>query len=639
MRQRVRSLAVLAVLAMPAAEAAAQYSVVTVPDRIRVRSQNAGGDWRFTVEPDDLPSPKRPRRGELWQVFFMAHTNESISSISVPTGEGEVQVYVVRASPQPYQWPTRVSGIVERSGNGILHVAGIDARDWIGPLTADKIGELRAGIIQGPIVSRSGIGLIDTMTGGTAIGPIVAESGGIRAIRFGRLLADGDPGSADVSALNGSIEEITGGDIGTPDAPVVIRFKGGGGPPGAADARLSQFAAGTVFADIAGTGADAPGRLAELYRFTTTGSFTGALAMGFHSPASNSLPSPLFSIGGDLDADVSFLGGAHGRIYIGGEFRAGRTFRIGTALGCAGPAEPLDPRATECTNNTSGGCNGFDARFTIGAPGGLKGHVIVGSRIPAGGLPDPESPGAPPFTAGEWHETLLVGDGSPSPVTIGGGRCYNNAEYAASADDLGGGSVGVVPFRIHPTDTDPPRGTLFNGLAALQFNLRFYGPVYWDEAVPDARPIRLESRPIGSQGWSDADPCRELRYSLGGDGRTVTIQCEGVLVRGYEYRFAPRTAPPGQSTLYADALRCAIEADDDPPVAEADDQPWFTVLGTACGTFDLDASGVIGLDDLSIMIAEWGATGCHLAADANRDGVVNVADMALLIERWGQTCR
>ena len=49
---------------------------------------------------------------------------------------------------------------------------------------------------------------------------------------------------------------------------------------------------------------------------------------------------------------------------------------------------------------------------------------------------------------------------------------------------------------------------------------------------------------------------------------------------------------------------------------------------------DINADGVVNVNDLMAIIAAWGpCTGCD--ADVNVDGVVNVNDLMAIIAAWG----
>ncbi len=59
-------------------------------------------------------------------------------------------------------------------------------------------------------------------------------------------------------------------------------------------------------------------------------------------------------------------------------------------------------------------------------------------------------------------------------------------------------------------------------------------------------------------------------------------------------------------------------------------------VADACETgnpYDIDGNGTVDAADLSILLANWGASGG--AADVNDDGTVNAADLSLLLANWG----
>lgn len=52
-------------------------------------------------------------------------------------------------------------------------------------------------------------------------------------------------------------------------------------------------------------------------------------------------------------------------------------------------------------------------------------------------------------------------------------------------------------------------------------------------------------------------------------------------------------------------------------------------------TGDMNASGVIDIDDLLGVISAWGPVGACVAADFDRDGDVDIDDLLLVISNWG----
>jgi hypothetical protein len=53
----------------------------------------------------------------------------------------------------------------------------------------------------------------------------------------------------------------------------------------------------------------------------------------------------------------------------------------------------------------------------------------------------------------------------------------------------------------------------------------------------------------------------------------------------------------------------------------------------ASNPYDIDGDGSVNAADLSLLLANWGATGG--AADVNDDGTVNAADLSLVLANWG----
>jgi hypothetical protein len=46
---------------------------------------------------------------------------------------------------------------------------------------------------------------------------------------------------------------------------------------------------------------------------------------------------------------------------------------------------------------------------------------------------------------------------------------------------------------------------------------------------------------------------------------------------------------------------------------------------------DLSGDGLVGVDDILMLIASWSGSG----GDVNGDGTTNVIDMLMLLEQWG----
>ena len=56
---------------------------------------------------------------------------------------------------------------------------------------------------------------------------------------------------------------------------------------------------------------------------------------------------------------------------------------------------------------------------------------------------------------------------------------------------------------------------------------------------------------------------------------------------------------------------------------------------------DLDGSGVVDGQDLTLLLGDWGEadpSGVGPATDINQDGVVDAQDLTLLLAKWGESC-
>ena len=59
------------------------------------------------------------------------------------------------------------------------------------------------------------------------------------------------------------------------------------------------------------------------------------------------------------------------------------------------------------------------------------------------------------------------------------------------------------------------------------------------------------------------------------------------------------------------------------------------VIDSCEGLFGIAGDGVVGLDDLIMLLAAWGSS--NPAADLDGDGTVGVLDLIVLLEMWGPT--
>jgi hypothetical protein len=104
---------------------------------------------------------------------------------------------------------------------------------------------------------------------------------------------------------------------------------------------------------------------------------------------------------------------------------------------------------------------------------------------------------------------------------------------------LGGGAVGLVPYRLHGADWSPPNGSV--GLPiGNQVVLRFYGPIIWEEQT---MPVIVEYRSLALHlGWVDVSD--DFVVEAGANARELKVIPTTSLDFDIEleYRVRPRTS-------------------------------------------------------------------------------------------------
>jgi hypothetical protein len=235
---------------------------------------------------------------------------------------------------------------------------------------------------------------------------------------------------------------------------------------------------------------------------------------------------------------------------------------------------------------------------------GLAGQIIINADNAAGG---------------SWTSPVRVGQGGdPNQIVI------NSPSYASSPAQLGGGAIGLVPFRLHNQACSPANGATVQLAATappLTVQLRHYGPVTWNGAIP----LIIESRPANSSQAFVSMPMTDFVASRSNaDPNAVTITAapgRPGFERGFEYRLQP-----------SPQLKCEVDA---APAVQWLQPYTFSVVSPPC-VGDINSDGVVNVNDLLFVIAFWGPVQpAFPAPDINSDGVVNVNDLLLVISRWG----
>lgn len=249
---------------------------------------------------------------------------------------------------------------------------------------------------------------------------------------------------------------------------------------------------------------------------------------------------------------------------------------------------------------------------------GLKKTIALGVLTPGGG-------------SSLWDGTVEAG---PSiALTSDDADGYTPARTAAS---LGGGAVGVVPFRTHFDDCFPAFADLVSIPSVHPSDapspseavvVRHYGPVKLPAG--GVRAFTVETRAIGAGPWSDITTC--FGESVDTVGTAVMLTPVRKLPGGFEYRVTQ--AKDGSSN---NRLLCDLPVGATIPVASvADFQREFRF--TVCDSIslgDAESDGEVNFGDITSVLSNFGLTDCLRMGDADRDGDRDFSDVTEVLSNW-----
>jgi hypothetical protein len=157
------------------------------------------------------------------------------------------------------------------------------------------------------------------------------------------------------------------------------------------------------------------------------------------------------------------------------------------------------------------GMTGSNTQIVLTEDDGLAGQVVINNAD----------------DGGTW--------GSEVRVDIGSAELEDG--YSETADELGGGAIGVAPFELHDEACDPLNGSSIDAYALDGWlTLDFYGPVMWEDT-----PVTIERRVFGQMAWTDVTS--SFTYTLKNDGKNRTLQISGpndpLLTACADYRITP----------------------------------------------------------------------------------------------------
>jgi hypothetical protein len=124
----------------------------------------------------------------------------------------------------------------------------------------------------------------------------------------------------------------------------------------------------------------------------------------------------------------------------------------------------------------------------------VNGSLTAPMTFAANGLAGQVVVNAGNFSGANWLGTVTIGSQVLSPLP----------NYSQQASALGGGAIGLVPFRLHGQDCVPiDQSTVTTGfLPGNSVVLRHYGPVEWASTNPAEQRLIVERSESGGP-WVD----------------------------------------------------------------------------------------------------------------------------------------
>lgn len=264
----------------------------------------------------------------------------------------------------------------------------------------------------------------------------------------------------------------------------------------------------------------------------------------------------------------------------------------------------------------------FSGRITIGQSYTSAAQVIEVPALNLGGLGGQIIINADNLPGGTWNAPVRLGPaGAAGSITLTGPR------YSQTNTSLGGGSVGLVPFRLHDQSCIPANGSsiqLIPNATPLTVQLRHFGPLKWNAKMN--APVTIERRTAGTQNAYVVVPAGNFSFNISPDDANVflvgpTVVAGSGFVPGYHYR-----------------VRATTDLKSDVPAKPAvvwDSDYLLTVTIPPCPG-DVDTSGTVNINDLVFIITFWGVVNpVFPAPDLNHDGLVNIDDLVIVITHWG----
>ena len=299
---------------------------------------------------------------------------------------------------------------------------------------------------------------------------------------------------------------------------------------------------------------------------------------------------------------------------------------------CNPKGGPISSTADVSFTKAFGGPGSFDGEINIYRtdawpiqPGELdfQGPMSGTVRLSLGlyaGFGSMKLPGAAQFSG-----QIILNDSNTEPwwngpLTLGGVPLTDG--YAETPDLLGGGSIGVVPFKLHEEACTPlPNQTFTASNPPASFNLRHYGPVEFT----GSSPLIVERKPIGCGTYSPV-PAPISASPHPSDNNCIVLAVGTWFEDGYDYRISPNQTGLGM-------LRSVTHAATTQPTV----RDYAYEFSVECPG-DADKSGAVNVNDISYVLFRLGQTGCDAEGDIDHSQAVNVNDISYVLFRLGDAC-
>lgn len=234
---------------------------------------------------------------------------------------------------------------------------------------------------------------------------------------------------------------------------------------------------------------------------------------------------------------------------------------------------------------------------------GIAGHIIFNAAADA---------------ACEWSAPVHIGDIGLNGLAIDG------PGYTQTCEQLGGGTIGLVPFLMHDESCEPSNGGVIEqvGSVSVIVDIHFYGPLMSLEAMPVNIARRIAGASSAFEPVSDAFFDAQILTESPQVIRLTRAWMQPGFQSGYEYRITPRPS-----------LHCLLP--NSVPVASG--QVYLVTVegaGSQC-IGDVDGDGQVGFSDFTQLLIEYGQSGPGLMADFDGNGSVDSLDFSILLVYWG----